>query len=139
MGEVDSTVIAGVIIFVAGQIISKFAIEPLVEWQKLRGEIVHAIHYYANVYVAEDGHSREYGERAVGTYRDLAGRVWQQVYYVPLPVYLVARLFRSIPSKQALREVAASLTGLSNSVFRDDGLLRQQYRAEIYRALRIKQ
>ncbi len=43
------TILGGIIIFVGGQILTKFIIEPFYEQSKLIGEIANSLIYYANV------------------------------------------------------------------------------------------
>jgi hypothetical protein len=142
MGELNNTVIAGVMVFVLGQLAARFVLEPLAEWRKLRGEIAHALHFYANVAVGEGLHSAEFGEQAVKHYRDLASQLWQRAHAIPAPLYWLLVRFKMVPSWPQVREVSAALTGLSNTVFRreSDGLGRSliQRREEIREALRLK-
>src|SRR5688572_8306196 len=42
------TILGGIIVFVAGQVVTKFIIEPLYEQSKLIGEIANSLTYYAN-------------------------------------------------------------------------------------------
>ena len=45
------TITGGVLIFVLGQMILKFVIEPIHEFNKLKGEIAYSLVFYANVYM----------------------------------------------------------------------------------------
>ena len=45
--KIALTAVAGIIVFVLGQIVAKLFIEPIQEQWKLRGKIVHALSYYS--------------------------------------------------------------------------------------------
>lgn len=134
------TVVSGVLIFVIGQLLSRFVLEPLAEWRKLRGEVAHALHFYANVYVGEGLHTAEYGQEVMKHYRDLASQLWQRAHAIPF--YRVFVLMKAVPSWSQLQQASAGLTGLSNTVFsrESDGLgsSLDKRRDEIREALRLK-
>jgi hypothetical protein len=48
MSDVGLTILGGITIFVGGQILIKFIIEPFYEQSKLIGEIANSLIYYAN-------------------------------------------------------------------------------------------
>jgi len=50
------TILGGIIIFVGGQILTKFIIEPFYEQSKLIGEIANSLIYYANVGAGVEPH-----------------------------------------------------------------------------------
>lgn len=53
------TILGGIIIFVGGQIVTRFIIEPFYEQFKLIGEIANSLIYYGNVDEAVELHYRE--------------------------------------------------------------------------------
>lgn len=116
MGEINTTVVAGVLVLVLGQVITRFILDPLQDWRKLRGEISHALHFYANVLVAPGFHTVEQGHEAVTVYRDLASQLWQRSYAIPAPVFWVLSRCRVLPNWDEIRKAASGLTGLSNTV-----------------------
>jgi hypothetical protein len=120
MGELFTTVVAGVLIFVGGQLLSRFLVDPLHEWRKLKGEIAHALVFYSNVHVAPRLHSVEFGEEAMKHYRDLASQLWQRVHAIPCHRLFV--LLRLVPSWKRVQAASSGLIGLSNSVFETDPL-----------------
>jgi hypothetical protein len=66
------TVITGVIVYVAGQIVSKFLIEPYQEYRKVVGEIVFALVFYASV---SGGTKEERQDEAWRAFRQNAARL----------------------------------------------------------------
>src|SRR5687768_13838110 len=50
------TILGGIIIFVVGQVVAKFIIEPLYEQSKLIGEIANSLIYYANAGAGVEPH-----------------------------------------------------------------------------------
>ena len=131
-----ATALIAVVVFVAGQILQRFVLEPIQEQRRLIGEVAHALLFYANrgpvgveigSYPAEDLH--EAGRHL----RDLAGRLRSSIFYIPLYA-TVSRLVDSVPSKEDALEAATQLVGLSNGVLSErsgpDNLHRRRIIAE---------
>jgi len=82
------TAFFGVVVFVTGQIILKFFVEPIQEQAKIKGEVSNALVFYANV---EGGIIKpELREEAQTELRELAARLRASVsqipYYISTPV-----------------------------------------------------
>jgi len=131
------TAILGVLVFVAGQAILRFVVEPVQEQKRLIGEVTHALLFYANrgpIGVELGSYPAEHLYEASAHLRDLAGRLRASVFYVPFYDSL-ARL-GVVPTKEDALEAAAQLVGWSNSVLSErsgrdrDNLNRQRIIAE---------
>jgi len=96
MSQAFITVITGVLVFVIGQIIVKFFIEPANEQSKLIGEIFFGLTYYRNVY-ANPGSARDeildktsdafrkYGSQLKGTTNAVRSyKLWETLGLVPI-------------------------------------------------------
>jgi hypothetical protein len=116
LGPIATAVIA-VIVFVAGQYILKFVLEPIQEQRKLRGEVGRALVFYANreaIGVELGTFTKEQIHEASGDLRDLAARL--QASLLTVPYYdTLARLRRVLPRKD-VRAAATELIGWSNEV-----------------------
>ena len=117
IGQVFWTVLSGVSVFVIGQLLVKFAIEPIHDYRKLCGEIADALIFYANVSAryTDTGMSKEMLDEAQCTYRRLAGQLYARAHVIRLyPIWSFVRL---VPRRKDLAKASSNLIGLSNNVF----------------------
>lgn len=139
IGQVFWTVLSGVLVFVIGQLLVKFAIEPMHEYRKLCGEIADALVFYANVTARYTGIQKELLEEAQRTYRRLAGQLYARAHVIRLyPVWAFVRL---VPRRKDLAQASSSLIGLSNNVFDQsvDGFkAKDKYRDDIKKLLDLE-
>ena len=132
------TVIGGVLIFVIGQIISKFVLEPLQELKKLLGKTS-----YSLVYFAREIHTPVEGDTdkckiASDEFRKLSSSINSSVESIPF-YDCWSRLSNGfIPSRHAISEAASALIGISNSVFEKDRSKNQSREATIKKILSTK-
>jgi hypothetical protein len=103
MPELFSTVVAGVLVFVLGQIAIKFFIEPLQEYAKLKGEIAHALTYDRR------GGAGEVEARL----RNLGSRLRAMRYTIPW--YALWAWLHIVPLANDLFAASSGLIGMSNS------------------------
>jgi hypothetical protein len=105
-----STVVAGVIVFVAGQLLVKFVLEPIQELRRLIGAIAHSLAFYANqTFVQGPKH-----DEAMETYRQQACKLREALELIPSPFYALARCCKMLPSKKNVIQASGDLIGLSN-------------------------
>jgi hypothetical protein len=127
------TAVVAVLVFVAGQVLQRFVLEPIQEQRRLIGEVAHALLFYANrgpmgvklgTYTVEDLHE------ASRHLRDLAGRLRSSLFFVPY--YDTMARLGWVPARGNVLEAAAALTGWSNGVLSEssDNRTRQQHIAE---------
>jgi hypothetical protein len=86
--KIALTALAGIIVFVLGQIIQKTFIEPIQEHRRLVGKIIHALIYYANVQSGLQ-QSETIGE-ASRTFRNLSSQVLENISLIPCYKVLAA-------------------------------------------------
>jgi len=115
------TIITGVLVFVAGQIILRLFIDP---WQRQReciAQIAQTLSYYANIY-SNPGSSNEDIARAASTEtRRLASELNASCYRIPC--YSMWSRFTLFPDLSAVNEARRQLIALANSTQQGDGLI----------------
>lgn len=134
------TAVSGVVIFVIGQIIQKWFIEPIQEQRKIVGEIVYALAFYANLfnynnlsrglakqrYQAEKVEEREAqiwdeafamvkGKMAEGSekLRGLSSQIHQSIQLIPC--YLILEKLGIVYKRRKLYAIAIKLIEWANS------------------------
>jgi len=113
------TAILAVLVFVAGQILQRFVLEPIQEQTRLIGEISHALLFYANRVpegVEIGTFTPEQLHEASHHLRDLAGRLRSSIFYVPFYDTLARVRFVPVPAKEDTLEAATQLVGWSNGI-----------------------
>jgi len=114
---VFATAISAVLVFVAGQIVQRFVIEPVQEQKRLIGEIAHVLLFYANrgpEGVEMGTFTAEHIHEASHHLRNLAGRLRSSLFYVPF--YDALALLGRVPKKYDVLEAAKLLVGWSNGI-----------------------
>jgi hypothetical protein len=109
------TIVGGVIIFVMGQIISKFLIEPIHEQRKTIGEIADSLIFYANVYGNPGLGPKEKMDEAYQRLRELATLLQSKTHLIPFYSFFSSCGMVQKPSD--IQEASSQLIGLSNSVY----------------------
>jgi hypothetical protein len=113
------TVLGGVFIFVAGQLLGKFIIEPVQDLKKLLGEIRFALIFYAPAILTPTGDKagEEDAQKALRrTSCDLRSKVEAIPFYGTLSFISCGFL----PYKKKAFKASTLLMGLSNSVHQPD-------------------
>lgn len=121
-------ILAGVIIYVAGQIIVKIVIDPVQELKRVIAEIAFKLIYYSHVYrVASSGAEEaseqeeqrgvdsEKLEQAADEYRKLASML--NAGYRLVPFYAIARLLFFLPRETDIIEARNALLEMSEEIF----------------------
>lgn len=143
------TVIGGVAVFVIGQILVRFFIEPVHELRKAIGEVGDALIYYAHLYMQPKEIAAEaggwsagsplppvYGEdrgKASEALRQKASLIFIRANAVPKYSWFVR--LRAIPSWESLMIGHKELINLSNSVSRGNPVVNAERRRIISEAL----
>lgn len=108
------TILAGVITFVAGQIILRIYIEPVQAFRTLIGEIAVALINYGILYRDEGNRSPEKIRDASVEFRLLASKLESSTYLIP-HYRKVAQLFK-LPSKHEIFAATTNLIQISDSI-----------------------
>lgn len=124
-----TTILAGVSVFVLGQIVLKWMIEPIQEFRKLKGEILfHLANDYAtiqNAKVVEKDAALE-----VGKVLERLGASLLATEHL-IPMYSRIRCIFSLPEREGIQFAAKRLRLISNSMFSDAEDI--HYRLDLYR------
>jgi hypothetical protein len=161
--KIALTALGGVIVFVIGQIVVKFIIEPIYEQKKLIGEIAGSIHFYYNVGARVEQHYYDQikalnksddpsKEIVIDRYKDIlkghwsrsdeaskvlrqqAGELLGKTHAIPL--YRLWSFLGRVPKLEDVIEVSTELTGMANSVHSDTSFDARV--SKIVRCLNIK-
>ena len=109
------TVFGAIVVLVAGQIITKFHIEPIHEQLRLIGEIADSLVFYANVYSNPEVAQEKKRVEASEVFRRHASQLRAKSNAIPWYQFWQS-LIRGIPKDEDVQEAAKSLIGLSNSI-----------------------
>ena len=101
-------------VFVLGQLVLKFLLEPLQQYKEVKGEVSYALHFYANVGGPPGFATEEERQEAQKHLRNLASKL--RVCRHKIPRYRFFELIRLLPKKDALLKASDELTGRSNDV-----------------------
>jgi hypothetical protein len=116
------TAVFGVVVFVAGQSIQRFVLDPIQEQRKTVGEVAHAVLMFGNVNnvaaIRAAGNPVAWAaepEQVVREVRALAARLQSSLYIIPL--YKVFATLRVVPERDRILRAIQHLTGWSNSIY----------------------
>ena len=125
------TILGGVIVFVSGQIVVKFFIEPIYNLRKLIGEIAFSLDFYANQIYGDHPKTTEARE----VYRKQACQLRESCYLILYYDFISLRI-SSFPPKENLEKASSLLIGLSNKCGTQPAGI--EHSPEIKELLRIK-
>ncbi|MFD2110843.1 hypothetical protein [Thiorhodococcus fuscus] len=111
--------LAGVSIYIVGQLLSKFLIEPLHELRKTVGEVRFNLAFYAPTIHTPIGRSKEASADAQQALRENSCNLISKLHAVP--IYSVVRhlSFGVLPERKAIEKAAAHLRALSTYVLQE--------------------
>lgn len=115
------TVLGGVAVFVLGQFVLKWLIEPLQEYRELKGEISHVLLFYANV---NDRASPDEISETRRHLRGLSGRL--RKIHAKIPFYNLCSVFSLVPVREDLFKASTELVGWSNDLDQVNGKVRHR-------------
>jgi len=137
------TIIGGIIIYIGGQIISKFFIEPIHTQKKIIGEIDDALGFYANVYCNPGVLPKKKMDEASNRFRQLATLLRSKAYLIPW--YNLFVRIRIVLKSESIKNTSSELIGLSNSIHRESiegleslGILNSKRADKIRELLKLK-
>lgn len=127
------TIVGGVIIYVAGELLNQFMIKPLVDLKEEIGRIASSLVYYAYVYTSGGAIGRERQLEASHELRLRASELRAKMNNTPEILLKMNCL-----SKENLKKASEELIGLSNSLFSEKPLENQKRRDKIGLLLNIE-
>jgi hypothetical protein len=136
-----ATIIGGVIVYVAGQLVSKLVLDPLQQQRKVIGDIHVGLVVWARDWanlVNWPGGRTEERDTAQKAFRDYAGQLIAATSAIPQPLYGLARRLGA-PRPDDVRLAARDLIGLSNNLYSDDDTRREHERIKQERVAAIRE
>jgi len=131
--------LTAVVVFLIGQAVIRFVLDPLVEMRKLIGQLATDLVYYRNRFSHPPGNTTEEWIEATSTYRRHAAALRSLPLAVPFYNSL-ANLF-SLPCRQQASEASSNLIGISNMTFdnptRHDFAAKNEQFDTVHRVLNI--
>lgn len=113
--DVFLTIISGVSVYVAGQLISKLLIEPIHEMKKTIGKISHSLIENGQVIANPGLIGKEREEETSRHFRSLSSQLQASLYLVPK--YDCSSTLFGLPSRAKVLSASTDLIALSNSVY----------------------
>jgi hypothetical protein len=123
LGQAALTVIIGVTVFVFGQIVVKFFIDPLDQLSQMKGQVLDSLVYYANVYTKPfaDDESTEFHDLRKKAYEDLRQKATLLMSKATLVrLYSFASSFGIVPRRDNVNKAHSDLIYLSNACISRD-------------------
>ncbi len=112
-----ATLLGGAILFVLGQLVQKFFLEPVQALLKLIAEIDVTLTFWAWAYANPSAEVTDERLKASNELRSSASRLRAAANSIPF--FWLAR-YLGAPDKGNVKKAARDLVGLSNSIFRGD-------------------
>lgn len=109
------TILAGVTVFVIGQILVKLWIEPVHDLRKTIGAISHALIERANVIHNPGLPTKESMQETSRELRKLSSQLEAHLFLIP--AYRKTAFVFGLPAFDQIRTASSNLIGLSNSIF----------------------
>lgn len=127
------TICGSVVVLVAGQVVIRFFIDPIIKLREMIGDIADTIIFYASIYANPGVASDEDSDEASDALRQKASLLRARANAVPL--YRLFSFFRIVPNQKAIAKASRNLIGLSNSVHQGDAMENHDRQDQIRKAL----
>ena len=135
------TVLGGVVVFVLGQVATKFFLEPIHEQSRAISEIIDSLIFYANLYANPDKRIPASApieierHKASNTLRRHASQLSSKTNMIPW--YGLWEFIKIVPKRSCVTEACKGLVGLSNNLFSGTPEDAREYRTQITKALNL--
>jgi hypothetical protein len=130
------TVGGGVIVFVAGNVFTRFIIEPLQDWRRFKGELADALAFHADVYTYPPASTDAEWKTASVALRRSASQLLGRVNAIPC--YSLLSSLHLVPHWSDVWESHRCLIGISNSPVMANDKQNMQWALEVHRRLSIR-
>jgi len=115
MGQAFITVIVGVLVFIIGQILVRFFVEPAHEQLKTIGKTFFSLTYYANIYTSPGSGTPEVLDKAADAIRANASELKGTTHAIRL--YRLWEGMGLLPIKNNVEEAIGLLFIISNQIY----------------------
>ena len=107
------TILGGVLVYVIGQLLSKFLIDPTHELKKVIGEVRFNLAFYAPVIHTPIARTAERSDKVYEALLKSSCELLAKVNAIPFYGLMSCISFGFLPSKKLIRDAATQLRGLS--------------------------
>ncbi len=107
------TILGGIIIFITGQVVVRFLIEPIQEQYKVIGRIASSLLFYANVYANPGFVAKEFSDETTESLRRHASDLISSTRMIPL--YRLWEVLGVSPKSEEIKQAFKDLIFLANS------------------------
>jgi hypothetical protein len=135
------TVFGGVLVFVIGQIVVKFFLEPIHEQSRVISEINDSLIYFSNLYMNPD--NSRYLSSSLGKERDEASKTLRRhagqldSKTNVIACYGLWERLRVVPKHPDVTKACKGLIGLSNALFSGTSDSAREFRNQITKGLNL--
>ena len=131
------TILVGVVIFVIGQAVLKFVLEPMFEQRRVIGEVVNSVIFYAHVYANPGGSSKKAMDEAHQNLRHNSSELRASTHVIPS--YALWESLGIVRKHADILEVGKELIALSWGVYpKNDPLKNVDARDRVFEILDVK-
>lgn len=134
-----SAVFGGVVVFVIGQVATKFFVEPIHEQSKTISEIIDSLIFFADLYSNPDSRdppsAAKERDEASKTLRRHASQLSSKTSVIIW--YRLWEFLRVVPKRSGITEAARGLIGLSNSLFSGTPDDAREFKTQIVKGLNL--
>lgn len=116
VGTAAFTIFGGVLVYVIGQLLSKFLINPTHELKKVIGEVRFNLAFYAPIIHTPIARTPERSDKAYEALLESSCELLAKVNAIPFYGLVSCISFGFLPSKKHIRDAATQLRGLSTYV-----------------------
>jgi len=110
------TILGGVLVYVLGQLLSKFVIEPTHELKKVIGEVRFNLAFYGPIIHTPISRTTERSDKAYEAFLRSSCDLFAKVNAIPFYGMVSCVSCGFLPSKKSIRDAAIQLRGLSTYV-----------------------
>lgn len=133
------TVFGGIVVFVFGQVATKFFLEPIHEQSRAISEIIDSLIFYANLYTNPDkgipASASIERHKASNTLRRHASQLSSKTSMIAW--YGLWEFLKIVPKRSDVTVACKGLVGLSNTLFSGTPEDAREYTAQIRKALNL--
>ena len=131
------TIFGGIVVLTAGQIITRFFIQPIHEWLMFKGELTDSLIYCKNIYLNPGNIKQEIWNETYKELRRRASQLMAKTYAIRC--YRFWELLKIVHCHQNIKKVQSNLIFLSNSLDRAEDFEENRKRLEeIIRLLKME-
>lgn len=140
--EIFLTIFAGTSIYVLGQLLSRFILDPIQKQKETIGKIAFALTFYGNKFPFQDKDGKIINidelNKSSEDIRTLASELRSSTKNIP--IYNFFSVMKVVPSINNIKSASASIIGWSNSFYTTGEIPnpRFQFRKEVSEALEIE-